>query len=223
MLRPRAVALILAVVVCPAGVAAVHARDRYASFAELAAATKEGEDWRVVERDGTTDLLVLAPHGGGIEAGTSELAVAVAGDDHALYVFEALRAKEPDELHLTSTRFDEPRCLARLRVAGRVLTLHGCAGAAPKALIGGRDEALGARVTAALRAIDVVTEAASGDLAGDARTNVANRGKSGAGVQVELSRGLRAQLFAGLDRRGRTRPTPSFARVVSALRSAVAR
>jgi len=199
------------------------ARDRYASFAELAAATKEGEDWRVVERDGRTDLLVLAPHGGGIEAGTSELAVAVAGDDHALYVFEAVRAKDPDELHVTSTRFDEPRCLARLRVAGRVLTLHGCQGDAPKALIGGRDEALGARVTAALTAIDVATEAASGDLGGDARTNVANRGKSGAGVQVELSRGLRAQLFAGLDRRGRTKPTPMFARFVASLREAVAR
>lgn len=214
--RPLLLALTLALA------AGALARDRYGSFAELAAATKEGEDWRVVERDGSTDLLVLAPHGGGIEAGTSELAVAVAGDDHALYVFEALRAKDPDELHITSTRFDEPRCLARLRAAGRVLTLHGCQGEAPKALVGGRDEALGARVTAALAAIDVVCEPATGDLGGDARTNVANRGKSGAGVQVELSRGLRAQLFAGLDRRGRTRPTPLFARFVAALRNAVA-
>ncbi len=219
MARRHVVALTLALALAAGAIA----RDRYASFAELAAATKEGEDWRVVERDGRTDLLVLAPHGGGIEAGTSELAVAVAGDDHALYVFEALRARDPDELHITSTRFDEPRALARLRVAGRVLTLHGCQGDAPKALIGGRDEALGARVTAALAAIDVATEAASGDLGGDARTNVANRGKSGAGVQVELSRGLRAQLFTGLDRRGRTKPTPLFTRVVTALRSAVAR
>jgi phage replication-related protein YjqB (UPF0714/DUF867 family) len=53
-------------------------------------------------------VAVIAPHGGGIEPGTSELATAIAGDDFSLYLFEGLKSAGNGELHITSTNFDEP-------------------------------------------------------------------------------------------------------------------
>jgi phage replication-related protein YjqB (UPF0714/DUF867 family) len=198
------------------------AADRYASFAELARATREGVDWRVEARAGRTGVLVLAPHGGGIEAGTSELARAVAGDDHSLYLFEGLRARDNGDLHITSTRFDEPRLAPLLADARRVLSLHGCQGREPVAYVGGRDEALARRVTEALGRIGVAARPPEDALAGADRRNVCNRGRSGAGVQVELTRALRAELVEGLDPAGRTRATPALGRLAAALREALA-
>ncbi len=203
------------------GAGPAAARDRFGSIAELAAATREGVDWRVEARPGRTDALVLAPHGGGIEPGTSELARAVAGERHALYLFEGLRGDGNGELHVTSTRFEEPRLTPLLAQAARVLALHGCVGDEPAALLGGRDEALVARLGRSLRRAGVEVRPAPADLGGESPRNVCNRGRSGRGAQVELTRGLRASLFAGLGAAGRARPTPRFAEVVAALRAAL--
>jgi phage replication-related protein YjqB (UPF0714/DUF867 family) len=53
--------------------------DKYKSFSELNEKEKRDLDFciRLQERIGTT--AVIAPHGGGIEPGTSEIAEAVAG------------------------------------------------------------------------------------------------------------------------------------------------
>ena len=49
--------------------------DRYASYVQLAESEREGQDYSVrVEGDRSSAILVLAPHGGSIEPGTSELA-----------------------------------------------------------------------------------------------------------------------------------------------------
>lgn len=204
-----------------AGAALLRADDRYGSLEELRAATKEGVDWRVEARASKDGVLVLAPHGGGIEAGTSELARAVAGDDHALFLFEGLRARDNEELHVTSTRFDEPRLGPLLKAARRVLALHGCQGKEAIAYVGGRDEALGARVTTALKAAGFDARPATGELAGTAKENVCNRGATGRGAQLELTRALRASLFEGLDPAGRRRPTPALKRLADALRGAL--
>lgn len=197
------------------------ARDRYGSFAELAADTREGADWRVVARPGTSGVLVLAPHGGGIEPGTSELARAVAGEDHALYLFEGLRRDDNAALHVTSTRFDEPRVAPLLSEATRVLALHGCTGREAFAYVGGGDETLVRRVSEALTSAGVTVRPAPASLAGDDARNVCNRGRTGRGVQVELTRALRATLFEGLDAAGRARPTAALARLAAALRGAL--
>ena len=82
--------------------------DTYNSFANLAKHAEEGRDFKVrtQERLGTT--VIIAPHGGGIEPGTSEIAEAIAGNDLSLYLFEGIRDENNRELHITSTRFDEP-------------------------------------------------------------------------------------------------------------------
>lgn len=194
------------------------ADDAYGSFAELAAAETEGEDFRIEARPGETGVLVLAPHGGGIEPGTGELARAVAGDDHALYVFAGTKPRGNRVLHVTSTRFDEPRCLELLAGADRVVALHGCRGDEPAVQLGGRDAALARRVGAALTGAGFAVVPAEGGLAGRSPRNVVNRGRTGAGVQLELTRALRDACF---EDRGRTRRTGTFERFVAALRAAL--
>jgi phage replication-related protein YjqB (UPF0714/DUF867 family) len=62
----------------------------------------------------------VAPHGGRIEDGTLEIARAIAGRDHHLYLLEGRRTSHNyHTLHLTSHRFDKPRCLDLLSQAER--------------------------------------------------------------------------------------------------------
>ena len=96
---------------------------------------------------------VLAPHGGSIEAFTSDIARGIAGEEYGLYLFEGLlRAGNFASLHLPSERFDEPGCLQMLADCDRVVSVHGCSVAGEAVFIGGRDRALGEAVAARLRA-----------------------------------------------------------------------
>ncbi|MFX4608957.1 poly-gamma-glutamate hydrolase family protein, partial [Acinetobacter baumannii] len=91
-------------------------------YAELSSAHREGIDYHVtVERRGS-GVAIVAPHGGRIERGTSEVARAIAGNDFDLYLFEgALPTMNFEMLHITSTRFDEPRALALIADCDAVL------------------------------------------------------------------------------------------------------
>ena len=65
--------------------------DRYRRFADLAANECLGVDYRIRVEDRGTPFVILAPHGGWIEPGTSEIAEALAGTDLSFYAFEALK------------------------------------------------------------------------------------------------------------------------------------
>ena len=94
------------------------------SFKELSLLKKEGQDFEIKLRTGTSDSLVMAIHGGTIEPGTSELADATAGEKHSYYSFSGL-VDDYLSLHLTSTEFDEPRLLVLTQQAKNCLGLHG--------------------------------------------------------------------------------------------------
>ena len=54
----------------------------YRGYADLARQQVEGIDYKVhVRANAQSSIAVLAPHGGGIEGYTSEIARAIAGDD----------------------------------------------------------------------------------------------------------------------------------------------
>jgi phage replication-related protein YjqB (UPF0714/DUF867 family) len=68
-----------------------------------------------------TQTIVMAVHGGGIEAGTSEIALATAGYHpatltpsadgyglHDFWLFEGLLASNNGDLHVTASHYDEP-------------------------------------------------------------------------------------------------------------------
>jgi phage replication-related protein YjqB (UPF0714/DUF867 family) len=196
--------------------------DRYRDFNHLTTHEVAGVDYHIrTRRAGTT--LIIAPHGGGIEPGTSELAEAIAGADHSLYIFEGTKPQGNGDLHITSAHFDETSCVAMLAHADVVLAIHGEERPDIAVFIGGRDTERVTRVTASLtdhgfdvRAVD------RPHLDGRAANNVCNRGRSGAGIQLEIAEGLRRTFFQQLSPRPRRqRTTAAFDSFVAAVREAL--
>jgi phage replication-related protein YjqB (UPF0714/DUF867 family) len=75
-------------------------QDKYRSFAELRESECEGIDFRICITDRAEPVAIIAPHGGKIESGTSEIATAIAGDCYSLYCFEGLRPRPHSDLHI---------------------------------------------------------------------------------------------------------------------------
>ena len=197
--------------------------DRYRSFAELV--HREGPDaFSVRLRSAGSATAIVAPHGGAIEPGTSEIALAIAAHDLSYYLFEGRKARANRQLHLTSDVFDEPRGLALIESVETVITIHGERSRLNRVCIGGLDaevgELIGASLAAAGFAVDRREPRRMGGLS---PYNLANRGRSGAGVQLELSSALREGFFAALTRAGRARPTPRLAAFAEAVRAATAK
>ena len=165
----------------------------YECYADLALAQVEGADFKVsVQRIPESSVAILAPHGGGIEEGTSEIARAVAGSQFNLYLFEGIRESgNYAALHLTSHRFDEPRCLELLSACDHVITIHGCRGDRPQVLLGGLDAELKEKVYAAITAAGIEARLDGHGFRAVHPRNICNRGRRGAGVQLELTSALR--------------------------------
>ncbi len=191
---------------------------RYDNFAGLEQVEREGQDYlrRVIQR--ASPALILAPHGGGIEPGTTEIARAIAGEHFSLYCFEGLKRVGNEDLHIPSTAFDEPLCIGMLSQADMVIAIHGCEGLEQVVHLGGRDEGLRTRLIAALRRAGFTAIEDDSHHAGDHPDNLCNRGRSGMGVQLEISQGLRRAMFTGFERPGRQEPTGAFYRFVEAIR-----
>ncbi len=192
--------------------------DKYPNFAALAAAESEDSFLISVRPKGST-VVIVAPHGGGIEPGTSEIACAIAGEDFSYYLFEGTKTNGNSVLHLTSSNFDEPRCLCLLRTAQTVVTIHGEESKRKVVYLGGRDSALIAALRCALKSHDFAAETHSDpNLQGKLPSNICNIGRSRKGVQLELSKGLRRSFFASLDHAGRRQATGQLGKFSEAVR-----
>jgi phage replication-related protein YjqB (UPF0714/DUF867 family) len=192
--------------------------DLYRNFADLTLTEQEGKDFRRLAISRPSEVVILAPHGGGIEAGTSEIAKALADETFSLYCFEGLKQRGNQRLHITSARFDEPLCLELLQDARRVLAIHGCAGKAQRIHVGGLDQELSKAILAGLVHIGFPAQADGSHHGGSRPENICNRGCTGAGVQLEISAGQRRVLFSGLERYERENPTAEFWEFVRTLR-----
>jgi phage replication-related protein YjqB (UPF0714/DUF867 family) len=167
--------------------------DRYDSFATLTRLAPD-RSWRVVPREvAGSEVLVIAPHGGGIESGTSELAAAIAGDDHNLYCFEGLKPHGNRELHITSHRFDEPVALQLVARCAIVVSIHGCRGASA-IHVGGLDRTLVAALTAAFARAAYPSRSEGHPYPAVHPHNICNRGRRNVGVQLEFTDDLRGEV-----------------------------
>jgi phage replication-related protein YjqB (UPF0714/DUF867 family) len=143
-------------------------------------------------------IAIIAPHAGGIERGTTRIARQLAGDEHSLYLFEGLKPSGNfDALHITSCRFDEPSCIDLICRTDIVITVHGCVGLDERVYIGGLHDALKQRIAAALQAIDVDAPVNGHSFPATDPENICNRGRLGAGVQLEFSVGIRRRMQYG--------------------------
>ncbi|MDA0821058.1 MAG: poly-gamma-glutamate hydrolase family protein [Proteobacteria bacterium] len=167
--------------------------DKYKNFASLVETEIEGTDYRVrVVVKPRSNVAVIAPHGGSIERRTSAIASAIAGEDFNLYLFEGLDpAGSFEVLHITSHRFDEPRCLNLINTCDTVVAVHGCGGAENMVMLGGRDRNLIERLGTAISTTGVCVLVGEHPYPGLHATNICNRGRSAQGVQIELTDSLR--------------------------------
>ena len=165
----------------------------YRSYDDLARAQRLGVDYTITVRPRPESAAaILAPHGGGIEDGTSEIATAIAGADHSLYLLEGCRPSyNYRTLHLTSHCFDEPQCLALITRCTQVVTVHGCDGEDPVVLIGGLDTELASGIAAELARAGLAVATGGHRFPATHPDNVCNRGRSGRGVQLEFPHRLR--------------------------------
>ena len=174
-------------------------------------------DDTLARTDDVPKTTILAPHGGGIEPGTSELCLAVAGYHPAslpqipaagvtydYWMFEGLREQRQPRA---------PRHLDRLRRRRGRLAVRGLAQRPGPArlpagppdmssgdqvvLVGGGNTILAGYLLEGLRraGFDARDADPHGELNGDARCNIVNRTLLGMGAQLELSKPLREAMF----------------------------
>ncbi|MFD7325171.1 poly-gamma-glutamate hydrolase family protein [Streptomyces sp. NPDC059875] len=201
-------------------------------------ARKEGVDWMRRYRCGAPTAFndyakdgpsapvrstaIIAPHGGGLEAGTSELCLTLAGytlvdpgvepqavpgvPQRDYWMFETLTSPG-QPLHVTSTNCDDPAALAVCGNNLYAVSLHGYSpddnALAKRILIGGRDQRLIGNLAWAFNkhglnstlGVTVVVAGANAELNGDDPANIVNRTRTGAGAQLEISTELRRAMF----------------------------
>jgi phage replication-related protein YjqB (UPF0714/DUF867 family) len=212
--------------------------------------TTYGKRWlrhqwqQIIEEQATdnaeTQTLVMAIHGGGIEAGTSEIALATAGFHpatlmasgdglgiHDYWLFEGLLPQGNGRLHVTASNYDEPIATELVRNARRCISLHGCSNAQANGRIqlGGLDFQLRDLVLEELEAADIEAEIATNPLLDGSRPdNIANQTRAGGCAQLEMGTSFRASLF-GINTRPRRKHTTNdkFRRLIAALRRAMSR
>ena len=199
---------------------------RYTTFTELSRHEIENRDYRVHLRLGASGIAVLAPHGGKIERGTLPIANAIAGEEHTFYAFEGIKPtlKANRLLHVPSNHFDEPRALFAVSRAHRVITFHGAKGTEEAVYAGGLDFELRLDVLGALNAAGFTADHdPSPTRQGRGPTNICNRGRTGRGLQLELTFGLRKRMFGHPDEQGLRHPTTLFHQLVMTIREVLHR
>jgi phage replication-related protein YjqB (UPF0714/DUF867 family) len=169
---------------------------------------QEGEDYNIETREGPTGVLVIAPHAGVIEPGSAMLAEDIAGKSHDLYTFRAYKQYCNDEgcrsLHVTSTKFKEPRLMEMAGSADMAVSIHAYGSRAkeekgeeiPKVIVGGGNKEMRDNVADNLRArgFNVEVREKGQRFSGTSDRNLVNQPPQ-KGVQIEVSRALMRELY----------------------------
>lgn len=171
--------------------------DKYRNFNDLRQYEREGVAFAIRMEPGVMPAAVIAPHGGKIEPGTSEVVAAIAAHTYNLYCFEGRKRRANRNLHIMSTNFDEPQCLELVTRCDVVVAVHGLKGAREGVDIGGRDHELRDQIRENLRSVGFRARVSThGSYAAVIRYNICNRGRTGVGAQLEITQGLRDALLA---------------------------
>ncbi len=169
--------------------------DQFESFEDLVKACGK-DSYRLEVRNTDSDYAVIAPHGGRIEPDTDMIARTIAGADLKLYAFIGRLGKDEANLHITSTRFNEPEGDALVRSARVAVAIHGRkrgTGDADEIHMGGANLAARDAIATALTQAGFKTANAPPRLAGKEPGNICNR-CTDKGVQLELTKPLRQHL-----------------------------
>ncbi|MEI2326066.1 MULTISPECIES: poly-gamma-glutamate hydrolase family protein [Priestia] len=178
--------------------------DKYQNFKQLSQ-HESSASYKVTTKETKSPVLIFAPHGGGIEGGTSEIAKELS-KQNALYLFESLKSKGSRDLHLTSTHFDEPTARKMVSKYDNVLSLHGYSGNEKHIFVGGTDRERAKKLTQLLNQngfpAELITKGHD-EIAGINPGNIANKNRTGKSIQLEISQPLRSAMFDSFTSKGR--------------------
>jgi len=167
------------------------AKDTYGNFNELKQKEILDQDYRISISDIGSHTTIIAPHGGEIEPKTSDIAGSIAGDRFNCYCFEGIKPAHNRRLHITSHNFDEPRAIKLIAQSQTVVAIHACTDDQALVYPGGRDAKLIGAIAKELTAAGITVANRDARYQGLNPKNICNRGLSGKGAQLEISRGLR--------------------------------
>ncbi|WP_278925347.1 poly-gamma-glutamate hydrolase family protein [Staphylococcus auricularis] len=171
--------------------------DLYHSMSEL---ERKEDDYMFEFQDRHSKNLITAVHGGGIEAGTSELAQCIADKAAANYFsFKGTKPENNFDLHVTSTNYDNPTLLNWSQKMKHIIAVHGVKGKQPMTYVGGRDKQLVSSVIQHLEGNGFKAEVAPKKIACKDPNNITNKNARGQGVQLEISNQQRKMLFKNND------------------------
>ena len=136
-------------------------------------------------------ITIIAPHGGKIEPRTSDIVKRIAGNQYNHYCFEGIKSERNSRLHITSHNFDEPSALDIIYKSQTVVTIHAHTGTNGMVYLGGLDHELVNVIARALTAAGIGVLKNQPRFKGTHPENICNRGTSGKGAQLEISRDLR--------------------------------
>jgi len=200
----------------------MNIRDNYTSLNHLQKNELIGIDYLIRFCNRKTNVIILSPHGGGIEPGTTEIALSIASDKYSFYSFEGLKKRGNWKLHITSSKFDEPKAVELTKKSKITLAIHGCKGTNEIAYIGGKDEKLKVKIIDELTYEGIISKTPSrSNIEGLDDKNICNRNQRGKGVQIELTEGLRAKMFRKLDRKGKKYKTKYFYEFIQIIRRSI--
>lgn len=190
----------------------------YPGFKETVRQKREGHDFIRRVKDRGSSVAIIAPHGGRIEPGTSELALAIAGHTFSYYLFEGRQGHDNRDLHICSTQFDDPLCLDLLCKTQYAVSLHGCDDGEKKVYVGGRNQTLQRIILHSLKSSGFPTIIDKTNHGGKDKGNICNRCISNEGVQLEISWAMREDFFTSLEIGKIPVKTKTFHGFVSSLR-----
>jgi phage replication-related protein YjqB (UPF0714/DUF867 family) len=190
-------------------------------------------------------IFVMAPHGGSIESGTTELALATAGFvknfnghtdtsfTHDYFIFNGTNPKDENgKLHVTASHYNDPDANELVSDSLISFAFHGCTDLEPDqstgkgykaCLIGGRDQILKEilevqLMSAGFNAFITTQDKLDGSLA----NNIINKNKRKRGAQVEMTTSLRKSFYTKHNRKDRRKnTTPDFWLFVNAIRASI--
>lgn len=176
----------------------VKPTDTYRSMSELFAHTTEGKDWVKERSNRNSNVLIIAPHGGNIEKGTTDLTKLIADKgNYDYYAFNAIRDYKNNELHVTSTNYDDQDLINSNYNRDISIAIHGMSDAQyyNTVLVGGRNFRLMDLISQELKGLNYIVKEPTGYLAGRDKRNVVNFNKNGMGIQLEITRDIRKSFF----------------------------
>lgn len=179
---------------------ATRKQDYYKSMTELYKDTTEGIDWKKDTRNVGKSVLIVAPHGGNIEQGTSELTKLVANNgDFDYFSFEAIRPSNNTQLHVTSTNYDDATLHEMIQDRTATISIHGAQGEEQLVYLGGYQSPLRDAIQSQLELKGFVVKIPPEYLGGLSNANFINKVEESTGVQLELTTALRKAFFKDED------------------------